>query len=189
MQIWFSDLERLSYCNLDFNRVETLGAEFGQLKPLRQLLLRSNNLLQFPEAVCELTMLEELNLNENIKVFVMPGAVLQLQALTTLQMDDCGLQRLHDSIGYCTALRFLSLSGNNIAMIPATFSSLVQLEILNLSSNRIVFFPQVCHMTGLVQMNLSSNEITTLNLEIGDLVGMEVNLQLILFIAPILQRI
>ena len=58
-------------------------------------------------------------------------------------------------------------------MIPTTFSRLWKLEILNLSSNRIVFFPPVCHMTGLVQMNLASNEITTLSLEIGDLVGME----------------
>lgn len=159
---------------MDFNRIEVLGKEFGQLQPVRQLLMRSNNLLQFPEAVCDLTRLEELNLNDNNKLFVMPGAILQLKNLSTLQMDDCGLQRLHDSIGYCTALRYLSLSSNNIAMIPVTFSSLAKLEILNLSTNRIVFFPPVCHMTGLVQMNLSNNLITTLSLEIGDLVGMEV---------------
>jgi Leucine-rich repeat (LRR) protein len=159
---------------LDFNRIEVLGKEFGQLKPVRQLLLRSNKLLQFPETVCDLTRLEELNLNDNKKLFVMPGAILQLQSLVTLQMDDCGLLRLHDSIGYCTALRFLSLMSNSISMIPVTFSSLLKLEILNLSSNRMVFFPPVCHMTGLVQMNLANNEITTLSLEIGDLVGMEV---------------
>ena len=159
---------------MDFNRIEVLGKEFGQLKPVRQLLLRSNKLLQFPETVCDLTRLEELNLNDNNKLFVMPGAILQLQSLVTLQMDDCGLLRLHDSIGYCTALRFLSLMSNSISMIPVTFSSLLKLEILNLSSNRMVFFPPVCHMTGLVQMNLANNEITTLSLEIGDLVGMEV---------------
>ena len=159
---------------MDFNRIEVLGKEFGQLKPVRQLLLRSNKLLQFPETVCDLTRLEELNLNDNNKLFVMPGAILQLQSLVTLQMDDCGLLRLHDSIGYCTALRFLSLMSNSISMIPVTFSSLLKLEILNLSSNRLVFFPPVCHMTGLVQMNLANNEITTLSLEIGDLVGMEV---------------
>ena len=171
---WFAELECLTYANFDFNSVETIDKSIGKLQPCRQLLLRSNNFLQFPEYICDLTKLEELNLNSNIRLFVMPGALLQMQSLQVLQMDDCGLLRLHDSIGYCTSLRFLSLSGNNIAMIPVSFSSLMKLEILNLSSNKIVFFPPVCHMTKLLQMNLSSNEITTLSLEMGDLVGMEV---------------
>ena len=138
---WVADLESLQYLNLDYNKVQTLEQNFGHLRSLRTLLLRSNDLLQFPESVCNITDLEELNLNDNKKLFVLPGAILQLRSLTTLQMDDCGLLRLHDSIGFCTSLRFLSVSGNNIAMIPPTFSSLMQLEILNVASNKIVFFP------------------------------------------------
>lgn len=46
-----------------------------------------------------------------------------------------------------------------VTVCPFTLSNLGQLRVLNASRNRICFFPDICNLTGLTHLNLSTNEV------------------------------
>ena len=162
------ELDSLSYVNLDYNSIKDLPIEVGQMQQLRNITMRANKLFAFPDVLCKLHGLEHLNVAENKKISAIPTPVHHLRDLQTLFLNDGCMLRIDDNIGFCYSLRILSFAGNFVTVCPLTLSTLANLRVLNGSRNRICFFPNICNLTGLTNLNLSTNEISTLPLQVRD---------------------
>lgn len=109
------------------------------------LTLHKLDSAQFPECICYLNNLEELDASSN------------------------GLKSISTSIDRLTKLKYLDLCYNEISVLPQSFHKLIQLEELDLSRNVITTLPDnFGKLVNLNQLELKDNFITQLPLGIGD---------------------
>lgn len=167
-------LTELMVLNLDSNRIKVLPESIGQWKRLREFRLGSEyggNLIEsLPASVSDMQALVELDLSFN-----------DLQTVGTLQ----GLQKLkylnlsHNRIKYlpmfadCSQLTTLDLSDNLLQAIPyATANNVLrlmlncQLQLLNLSNNRLDIIPTELLDQTQTQVIIQGNPLTSHQQEI-----------------------
>lgn len=75
--------------------------QVGQMQQLRNMTMRDNRLITFPEVLCKLQGLEHLNVAENQRIGSVPVHVHHLKDLQTLFINDGCMLRLDDNIGFC----------------------------------------------------------------------------------------
>ncbi|MCP4438656.1 MAG: hypothetical protein GY810_06895 [Aureispira sp.] len=114
---------------------------------------------ELPLAFCDLTDLEELNINsypitylpsefaqlQTLKIFKanyvkfkqFPTALLTISNLEEVYLEHCKLPNLPKQIGQLQNLRKVNLAYNNISELPSSFFELKALEDINLSHNNI----------------------------------------------------
>jgi len=107
----FGDLAALRVLDLMDNKLAALPASFGRMMALTRLHLMYNPLGVFPEVLCDLPRLSDLNL----------GAA--------------GLRTLPQSLGRMVALERLNLAENCLSELPEAICNLVALDTLNLQNN------------------------------------------------------
>ncbi|ORY40192.1 hypothetical protein BCR33DRAFT_768183 [Rhizoclosmatium globosum] len=90
----------------------------NRLTVLRYLNLKSNELLEFPPVLCEMKVLEILDLSRN-KISYFP------ESLGTLQ----------------STLKVFSIAKNRIKIVPSYFGSMFQLDVFKLDGNQIDWPP------------------------------------------------
>jgi Leucine-rich repeat (LRR) protein len=169
-------LTELIVLNLDSNRIKVLPESIGQWKKLREFRLGSEyggNLIEIiPDSVSDMQALVELDLSFN-----------DLQTTGTFQ----GLQKLkylnlsHNCIKYmpmltdCSQLTTLDLSDNLLQTIPyATANCLLrlmlnyQLQLLNLSDNRLDIIPTELLDQTRTQIIIQGNPLTSYRQEIAE---------------------
>ena len=149
--------------------LSALPEAIGQLSQLQQLNLSKNQLSTLPEAIARLAQLRELNLSGN-QLSMLPEAISQFSQLQRLYAFNNQLSALPEAIGRLSQLQKLNLSGNRLSTLPEAIGQLSRLQELNLSGNRLSTLPEaIGQLYRLQGLNLSKNQLTTLPEAIGRL--------------------
>ena len=171
---------------LDYNDIEELPNEIGDLRCLKKLSLMGNQLCCFPEGIGNLTELETLNVNENflqaltcllcslekltqlfaiankIKV-IESGIFSRMTQLKEIYLDENLLVQFPDDLCELETLAVLECSENQLCTLPDNFGNLKHLSTLNLESNKLSSLPDSFSMLRNVKLlSLSNNEIVSL---------------------------
>ncbi|KAF2761235.1 L domain-like protein [Pseudovirgaria hyperparasitica] len=138
-----NDLENIS--DLVFPDVDPQAASLDEDAPNMQfagvefLDLHGNKLGSIPLGLRRMSQLTSLNLSRNrlkIAAFEIIGQILSLKELKVAENDLQGSLPT-DSIGRLSNLQNLDLQGNQLTELPADMSELVNLHVLNVTSNRL----------------------------------------------------
>jgi internalin A len=108
--------------------------EDAQRKASWYLDLSGLRLRRLPEAIGQLSQLQELNLSYN-QLNTLPEAIGQLSKLKVLNLTHNRLSTLPEAIGQLSELKKLHLSGNQLSTLPEAMQSLKTLEELYLHGN------------------------------------------------------
>lgn len=106
----------------------------------------------------------------------LPPSIIRFSSLNSLDISNCGLNRLPDYLGDCP-LTCLIAKHNNLMndSLPKSFENLPGLRELNLNGNRLTEFPeQILELTGLKYLYLGGNHITEVNKDIWKLQRLQV---------------
>ncbi|KAK8622639.1 hypothetical protein V6N13_117547 [Hibiscus sabdariffa] len=188
----FSDFKHLTVLDLTGNDlVGQISDSFGNLTSLTRLSLSGNNLsgllpvsafklpqvqvLDFshnnfvgslPSQVSGLSRLPELNLNDNFLSGRVPSWLFSLPSLVTLMLHDNRFTGPIEQFDQVAPLRVVDLHNNEIeGPIPASFSQLVNLTRLDLSSNNLsgnFELDKLSKLSTLWELDLSKNPMLSL---------------------------
>jgi Leucine-rich repeat (LRR) protein len=164
---WFGitcEGNRVSRIDLFENDVSgSLPAELGDLKGLKVLRMRNNNLTGgIPSQILQnMPVLEEINLFDNELSSQVPNPS-NLPKLKRLYLDNNKLEGvIPPGIATVTTLEVLDFGGNKIQGTIPDLSALVNLTELKLHDNLLTGpFPDVSGATSLVQIYLQNNELS-----------------------------
>ncbi|XP_048244545.1 toll-like receptor 4 [Haliotis rufescens] len=138
---------------------------------LTKISYRKNVITYWTGPKYGLNHLTEIDLSENFCDRVYDGCLKGFTSLKILRANRnylgafLGNDKNGQVFAYSPTLEFLNLSLNRIQFLPVNvFRNLVSLKNLNLSENSITKLKvKVSHMTNLTSLNLSSNQIPSLN--------------------------
>ncbi|XP_011312229.1 leucine-rich repeat-containing protein 40 isoform X2 [Fopius arisanus] len=174
------DLVMLESLNLSFNNLKALPVGLGYLVRLCAFDVSHNILVELPPDIMSMRVLQKLDANSNHLEVVPPlGEMRKLEALI---FHTNNLKNFPNITG-CNALRELNLSNNsifeidmecledmgqlkslllahnNIEVIPDDIIKLLNMERLDLSSNKLTLIPNfVCIMPNLKHFIITGNE-------------------------------
>jgi small GTP-binding protein len=128
------------------------------------------NLTVIPEAVFQLTDLQQLYLNNN-QITAVPDAVSQLANLQELNLGSNQIKAIPETLSQLANLQTLSLGNNQITDIPEAIGRLANLQRLNLGSNQIITIPEAMgQLTNLQSLYVYGNQVTAIPEKVGQLV-------------------
>lgn len=136
---------------LNISNTTSDPAKLSQLSVLTRLeiLIARNNYIQDYTPFGSLTSLRELYLDNDL------ASPFRVAAFALQAYDITPLTNLVN-------LRVLSLSNNNISVIPPQISNLTNLQVLNLSHNQITDITPLTQVPSLITLDLSNNNISQL---------------------------
>ncbi|WCJ18810.1 Disease resistance protein (TIR-NBS-LRR class) family [Euphorbia peplus] len=129
------DLYSLKYLIiLNCFNLKELPENLGNLENLEALYANKSGIKKLPSSINLLEKLKTLSCGE-CKDLVLPSFT-GLPSLSNLHLDNCGLSEISDSLGSLKSLCILSLSGNNLEMLPVAINRLSKLEDLLVRDNK-----------------------------------------------------
>jgi hypothetical protein len=164
-------IEECKILELDFifKGLTKLPNAIKQLKYLKKLTLRYNQITELPDWIESIRDLEYLNLNVN-NINTLPATIGSLSHLEELLLWKNELQSLPDSICSLHSLKFLNLRLNQLKLLPYDIGNLINLLELNLHDNKLIEVPESISSLKLLEtLNLSWNLLTTLSSSITNL--------------------
>lgn len=97
----------------------------------------------------------------------------KISNLQMLNLTNCGITILPESIGKLTDLKYLYLSNNSIKVLPNSIGKLVKLQELYLPNNELYILPDsICDLIQMQKLNLSKNKLASLPENIGRLTNL-----------------
>ena len=111
---------------------------------------------------------ETLLLYQN-RLSYLPDSAIRFTNLATLDVSNCGLQRLPDFLGELSQLVSLAVKNNGLSndSLPKSLEGLPNLRELNLSGNRLTQFPeQVLDLPSLRYLYLGGNLISEITKDV-----------------------
>ena len=134
LPIEIGNLTNLKYLYLNDNILEKLPKEIGNLINLKLLYLDTQNFVNFPLIISQLT---------------------NLTSLTSLSCKNNNLTELPIEIGNLINLRSLYLDENNLIKLPKEIGNLINLKYLQLTNNELTEFPiEIGNLTNLISLSL-----------------------------------
>ena len=114
-------------------------------KGQRVLDLNGRKLSKVPEAVTDLTDVEELDLSDN-NLTELPTSINKLKNLEVLRLDNNQLSELPETVCELINLTWLDVSDNKLSVLPTHFSHLKKLRRLysRLRGQQITLTSQTC---------------------------------------------
>ncbi|MCV6636584.1 leucine-rich repeat domain-containing protein [Candidatus Albibeggiatoa sp. nov. NOAA] len=135
--------------------------------------LSACELSELPDAVWELTWLEELDLYAN-HLTVLPSEIAKLKQLRILDMEGCPLQTLPAEIGTLCCLEELNLHGCQLQTLPAEIGQLSQLQLLDVYRNRLHSLPdELGNLSSLRALSLGGTALAELPTTLGYLSALQ----------------
>jgi internalin A len=127
--------------DLSLLKLSTLPEAIGQLSQLQELNLFGNQLSTLPEAIWQLSHLQELDLSGN-QLSTLPETIGQLSQLQRLFLSSNQLSALPEAISRLSQLQGLYLSNNQLSTLPEAVERLERLEKLFLHGNPGLGLPE-----------------------------------------------
>ncbi|GBP41180.1 Toll-like receptor 7 [Eumeta japonica] len=159
----FNGLFVLSKLTLNNNLLVSIDPKaFKNCSDLKELDLSSNQLLDVPEALCELSFLKTLDLGENQISDFKNGSFKNLNQLTGLRLIDNQIGNLTAEMFWdLPSLQVLNIAKNKIQAIErGTFARNTQLEAVRLDGNFLSDINGVfATLASLLWLNLSENHL------------------------------
>ena len=132
-----------------------------QLLPYVKKLTLKNARLDTLGYLAGMTDLEYLDLSDSRFPPIDLAVLVNLPALTELNLNNCGLSSISDLAG-APAMKVLNLSNNTIRNMDA-LTSIVTLENLNLEHNAVTGLQALSSLTNLTKLNLGHNSVSDLS--------------------------
>lgn len=98
---------------------------------------------------------------------VLPEEICNLKKLETLSLNNNHLRELPSTFGQLSALKTLSLSGNQLGALPPQLCSLRHLDVVDLSKNKIRSIPDIVGELQAIELNLNQNQISQISVKIS----------------------
>jgi len=153
-------LERL---DLSYNNLSSLPADFGRLKKLKIFFCSENPFTVLPEVLADCPLLDIAGFKSN-KITTVPAKSLNPN-LRWLILTNNRIADLPATIGNCKRMQKLMLAGNQLTMLPQELSDCRNLELLRISANRLSELPQwLLHMPRLSWLAFSGNPFCAISL-------------------------
>ena len=149
---------------MNYNNLNSIPPEIGNLNALSLLNLDGNNLAALPNEIGLLKKLWELSLSDN-KIEEIPTEIGQLTALRSLNLKDNRLRSLPSEMGNLKELCFLYLDSNELTSIPAELGELSNLEQFNVQNNQLTVFPSSLFSLYLCDLNIENNAFSSATIE------------------------
>jgi hypothetical protein len=131
--------DTLEVLDLGGNVLTALPQDFGQLRRLRVLFLSGNRFVRLPPVLGDCPMLGQIGLRAS-GLREVPAEALP-PALRWLTLTDNQIEALPSAIGDRPALQKLMLAGNRLHQLPESLAGAPNLELLRLSANRFEALP------------------------------------------------
>ena len=185
------ELRRLAHLELESNKLRELPESLTRCKALEQLSISNNALLELPEWLSKLTALTSLSANKT-GLRALPQSISSMKRLTSLSLDNnggidvcnlrdlpelsslslknCKLKSLPDHFDTLTGMGWLSLGKNPLGVVPPALASMKALRVIYLWGCKLKTVPAFLgDLPELVLLELESNELTDLPIELGRL--------------------
>lgn len=160
-----------------------LNGKIGDVRSLERLDLSVNDIKTLPASFGQLGNMEALSLRQNLSLNLVDVSKTLggLPKLSALYLDQCGLASLPVEIGALSGLKVLSLRENVLTSLPATFTSLKNLEELYLGSPNNAFRLNVLQnlplgfggLSKLRILDLSGNQLASLGSDFAQLTELQ----------------
>lgn len=146
--------------------------DYDSFDPMEEDQFLEGLLKALPEALGDLTWLEELDLNRN-EIKTLPVAIGKLSNLRILKMDWNGISEFPPQICHCISLQSVSLYRNRITQIPEEIGQCTQLRELNLANNQLKRLPPgLNQLHNLTVLSLEYNYLSRFDLELKSFPGL-----------------
>jgi len=132
--------DTLEKLDLSFNNLSELPADFGRLKRLKILFCSENRFKILPEVLADCPLLDIVGFKSNI-IETVPAKALNPN-LRWLILTNNRIAELPAQIGNCTRMQKLMLAGNRLKELPVELSNCGNLSLLRISANRLSKFPK-----------------------------------------------
>ncbi|KAJ6637773.1 Protein flightless-1 [Pseudolycoriella hygida] len=154
-----ANLSNLAELDLSRNSLQKLPQCLFNMTNLQRLNLSDNEISELSNEVECWQKLETLNLSRN-QISVLPAAICKLSQLRRLYINDNKLDfdGIPSGIGKLCNLEIFSASNNHLEMVPEGLCRCGALKKLNLSTNRLITLPDAIHLlSDLDQLDLRNN--------------------------------
>lgn len=163
--VTISKFTNINCLNISFSNLDIHLCIFYKFTNITKLNISNSCMYSFPKSICKLNNLTSLTLDE-CSIKELPDKVSKLINLTELNMNNNYLHNF-DLICKLTQLRYLTLSLNNINIIPLELFKLNKLELLDLFGNKIKVIPlDIIKLSNLMYLRLNYNEIEVLDINL-----------------------
>ncbi|KAJ7190728.1 hypothetical protein O6H91_09G094700 [Diphasiastrum complanatum] len=165
-------LVNLLVLNLHANRLKALPDSIGLLPNLNVLNVSANQLRTIPESIMGCSVLKELDAGFNEIEYLAISFGLGLSNLEKLSLQLNKLTTLPPSICEVKSLKYLDLHLNKLRQLPKAIGNLINLQVLNASSNfkDLTFLPDsIGDLISLIDLDLSFNQLRDLPVSLGRL--------------------
>jgi hypothetical protein len=132
--------DSLELLELSGNRLSHLPDDFGQLKKLKAVFFNNNAFQAFPAVLAQCPQLSMISFKANRIKTIGPAAL--SPAIRWLTLTDNQLEALPAEIGKLSKLQKLMLAGNQLRALPTEMSACQNLELIRLSANQLQEIPR-----------------------------------------------
>lgn len=164
-------MSSLEVLHLDNNQIIGFPSNTDGWSNLKTLTASENSIREIPLEASAWISLIYLNLRKNLLDQIPVTVIKNWTKMERLYVSLNRLREIPDEIGYCQRLVELDFSGNLLESIPVGLAMCINLNLLNLATNKIATIPPDI-FTALIQLRelqLYKNKLTVLPPEIGNL--------------------
>ncbi|MDO9482125.1 MAG: leucine-rich repeat-containing protein kinase family protein [Hydrogenophaga sp.] len=135
----FDLADTLEVLNLSGNRLSRLPPDLGRLHRLKIVFCSDNAFTHLPEVLGDCAALQVVGFKANRIAHVPPSAL--SPALRWLVLTDNAIAQLPAALGERPALQKLMLAGNQLSNLPPSLAGAQRLELVRLAANRLSDVP------------------------------------------------
>jgi hypothetical protein len=154
----FALADTLEYLDLSGNALTSLPEDFAQLHRLQVLFCAGNRFTELPVVLGQCQSLSMVGFRAN-QISTIQGAALPPK-LRWLILTGNQIASLPPEIGACPELQKVALSGNLLSSLPAEMANCTKLELLRIAANRFEALPEwLLRMPRLSWLGYSGNPV------------------------------
>ncbi|HEY9196202.1 MAG TPA: leucine-rich repeat domain-containing protein, partial [Mucilaginibacter sp.] len=135
----FTLADTLESLDLSFNRLSSLPPDFGRLKKLKTLFCSENQFSVLPEVLADCEHLDIVGFKAN-QIETIPPRALNPH-IRWLILTNNRVAELPAEIGHCSRMQKLMLAGNRLTTLPRELSYCSNLSLLRISANKLTGLP------------------------------------------------